>query len=317
MKKLILCSLLTLCCCLSYGQTKKYNHILITNDNGIQDIKRLEALAKTVSEVSKRVSIIVSDTDKSGTSNRFLMGKEKSVYTVTCKSFDKEHNIGIYTIPDNPADCVILGLLGFFGKDRPDFVLSGINGGPNIGPSWFGSGTIGAVRQAALVGVKAIALSGFYSNDENSYRIIPNWIKEFISSDFIDNMDKNSYLTIAFPPIPPSKVKGIKLAERLIAVDLPTAFNENYIKKIYGGIENKPGNQTLWTLDLNNPKIKKMINDSLNDSKKNTDTNYIGQGYIVITPMTVNENNYSLLKKMKKEKNLIPKFNPDIQKDNK
>ena len=37
----------------------KFAHILITNDDGIEDSKRLIALAKSVSEVADRVTIIV------------------------------------------------------------------------------------------------------------------------------------------------------------------------------------------------------------------------------------------------------------------
>jgi len=56
----------------------KYNHILITNDDGIEDADRLLALAESVKEVSKRVSIVVSSFDRSGTSNQTTFGKNQS-----------------------------------------------------------------------------------------------------------------------------------------------------------------------------------------------------------------------------------------------
>jgi 2-polyprenyl-3-methyl-5-hydroxy-6-metoxy-1,4-benzoquinol methylase len=46
------------------------------------------------------------------------------------------------------------------------------------------------------------------------------------------------------------------------------------------------------------------------------DSYYYNQGYIVITPMTINENDYSLLEKMNNEKKLIPKFNPNANNKN-
>ena len=39
----------------------------------------------------------------------------------------------------------------------PDLVISGINGGPNLGDDWFGSGTIGAARTAAYIGIPSVA----------------------------------------------------------------------------------------------------------------------------------------------------------------
>ena len=46
-----------------YCQTK-FNHILITNDDGMEDADRLLALAKSVKDVANRVSIIVSTFDR-------------------------------------------------------------------------------------------------------------------------------------------------------------------------------------------------------------------------------------------------------------
>ena len=220
MKKLIILSMLFLCLHLS-AVPMKYKHILITNDDGIEDADRLIALAKSVRNVAIRVSVIVSSFDRSGTSNHSVYGKYQSTFEVKCEYFDEKNKIAVYTLPANPADCVLLGLSGFFGEDRPDLVLSGINSGPNIGPGWFGSGTIGAARTAAFLGVKAIAFSGFDSKNEKSFSIIPNWIKEFISSGFIDEIGKNSYLTVGFPRIPFKEIKGVRLAERRISYDRP------------------------------------------------------------------------------------------------
>ena len=128
----------------------KYNHILITNDDGIEDADRLLARAESVKKISKRVSIIVPSFDRSGTSNHITFGKHQSILQVTCKYYDNENNIAAYIIPGYPADCILLGLTGLFSDNRPDLVLSGINGGANIGPEWFGSGTIGAIRRSLI-----------------------------------------------------------------------------------------------------------------------------------------------------------------------
>jgi len=278
-----------------YSQTT-FHHVLITNDDGIEDADRLIALAKSVSEVADRVSIIVSEFDRSGFSNHSSFGKYKSVFEITCEYYDKENNIAIYTIPGNPADCVILGLGGFFGEDTPDLVLSGINSGANIGAGWFGSGTIGAIRTAAFCGAKGIALSGFDDDNEESFSIIPQWIKEFLSSGFINELDNGSYLTIGFPRISFEEIKGIKLVSRRIIYDNPEVF---HLKKIYGEEPYDVDNKTIWTAEVTgNPY----------NSEIKYDNDYLAEGYIIITPMSIDENNDVLLNNLKKIEKIIPDF---------
>jgi 5'-nucleotidase len=298
MKNLIPALLLFFCInCINqlYCQTR-FNHILITNDDGKEDSKRLLALAMSVKDIANRVSIIVSDFDRSGSSNHAAYGKYQSSFEVTCKYVDKENNITGYTMPDYPADCVLLGLSGFFGDDRPDLVLSGINSGPNIGPDWFGSGTIGAARMSAYLGVKAIAFSGFNDDNKESFSVIPGWIKEFISSGFIDEMGKNSYLTVGFPRIPFKEIKGVRLSERRISFDQPELIGLN---KISGKEPHVIDSKSIWQLkceaNLNNNDIK-------------YDDSYLDENFIVITPMTINENDHTFLKKLEQKTNRIPEF---------
>ncbi|MFC2137847.1 5'/3'-nucleotidase SurE [Bacteroidota bacterium] len=273
----------------------RFKHILITNDDGIEDEDRLWALAKSVINVADRVSIVVSAFDRSGTSNHTTYGKHQSTIEVECKYHAEKYNITEYIIPGNPGDNVILGLNGLFPDDRPDLVLSGINGGSNIGPDWFGSGTIGAVRMAAFLGVKGIALSGFEDHDHRSFELIPQWITQFISSGILDEMDKNSYLTIGFPEIPLEEIKGVKVAKRRISFDKPE-FAVFY--KIHGEDPHIPKNKTVWALKFKN---------GINDTTIYDDT-YMKEGFIIITPMTIDENNNNLLNTFKEREDQIPDF---------
>lgn len=293
MKKLFIIIFITASSQMFYTQNN-FKHILITNDDGIEDSRRLIAIAKRVSNVADRVSIVVSEFDRSGTSNYSTYGKYKSTFEVTCQYYDEESKISVYTISGNPADCIIVGLGGILGDSRPDLVLSGINGGPNIGPNWFGSGTIGAARTAAFFGVKAIALSGFDDDNENSFTIIPAWIKDFISSGFIDHVEKGSYLTIGFPKIPFEEIKGVKLIERKVVFDNPEVIR---MKKIYGKETNTVDNKTIWTPELLG---------NLNNMENRLDDYYLNEGYVVITPMSINENDNKALENLKKKSALLP-----------
>jgi 5'-nucleotidase len=296
--------IITLCCLyflinapILYAQNNfKFQHILITNDDGVEDADRLLALAKSVKKVALRVSVVVSSFDRSGTSNHTTFGKHQSTLEITCKYHDKKNNIRVYVMPGNPADCVLLGLNGLFPNDKPDLVLSGINGGPNIGPGWFGSGTIGAIRTSAFLGVRGIALSGFEDDDERSFSIIPNWITKFISSDLINEMGENSYLTIGFPKIPLDQIKGVQIAPRKISFDKPNAI---VFHKIYGEKEHEPENTSVWT-------IKYL--EELHNKSTNYDKDFLAEGYIVITPMSINENNTQLLNVFQNKLKEVPAF---------
>ena len=275
----------------------KFNHILITNDDGIENIEILIALAKNVKPLANRVSVVVSTQDRSGSSNYLTFGKHKSSYELTTEYFDQDKNIGIYTMPGYPADCVLLSLSGLFSNDRPDLVLSGINGGSNIGPSWFNSGTIGAVRTATILGVPGIAFSGFDDDNEQSFSLIPEWISKFLESGIIHKMDQHSYLTVAFPEIPLDKIKGIKVCERRILYGQAESIQ---FKKVFGDNIKESDSKTIWAFSPNgNP----------NTGNVKDDVYYLEQGFIIITAMTINENDQRMSEKLKSMELLIPKFN--------
>src|SRR4028118_489215 len=62
-----------------------------------------------------------------------------------------------YAVGGTPADCVRIALHHVCAK--PDLVLSGINAGGNLGVDVYISGTVAAVREAAMHGIPGIAIS--------------------------------------------------------------------------------------------------------------------------------------------------------------
>ncbi len=282
---------------LSQQNNFKFDHILITNDDGIENIDILIALAKSVKPLTHRVSVVVSTEDRSGSSNYITFGKHRSSYEITTEYFSDDKNIGIYTMPGYPADCVLLSLSGLFPNDRPDLVLSGINGGSNIGAAWFTSGTIGAVRMATFLGVQGVAFSGFDDDNEKSFSMIPEWISKFLTSGIIEKIDPNSYLTVAFPEVPLDEIKGIKVSERRIVYGQPEAFQ---FKKVFGDSMSEPDGKTVWAFS---PK-----GDPDTGTAKD-DVYYLKEGFIIISAMTINENDKDLSEKLRSMELLIPAFN--------
>lgn len=68
-----------------------------------------------------------------------------------------------FGVDGTPADCTRIALFDLC--PEPDFVLSGINKGGNLGVDTWLSGTVAAAREAAFMGIPAIAFSQYYRPD--------------------------------------------------------------------------------------------------------------------------------------------------------
>ena len=145
--------------------------VLITNDNGIEDVAT-QALARGFAR-SADVVLVASNEDRSGTSN--LM-----TFTRTGRFVVERRDIGegvrAWALDGYPADCVVFAVAGPMADALPDLVVSGINGGANMADEWFGSGTIGAARTAAFLGIPAIAVSGVEDDDPDAVTAVVDWV---------------------------------------------------------------------------------------------------------------------------------------------
>jgi 5'-nucleotidase len=76
---------------------------------------------------------------------------------LVCKEFFDGDRRG-WAVEGSPADCVKIALFEFC-KQRPDLVVSGINGGLNTGINVLYSGTVAAAIEGAFFGIDSIAVS--------------------------------------------------------------------------------------------------------------------------------------------------------------
>lgn len=242
--------------------------VLITNDNGINDIRIVE-LARAFSKVADTY-VLAAMEDMSGTGHYFTSLKRG---TVTLERRDLGENIHAYAVDGFPADCVILGLTGVMRDNPPDLVISGINGGANLGSSWIGSGTIGAARFAAFAGVPAIAVSGVDDNDIDIVRDAAQWVVALTQTDIVRTMAAPQYLTVSIPDLPPSQIKGIKVTQRADLLEIPV------FKKISGTIGDE---REEWRLEDMQPREDYA-------PPADSDLALYDEGYIVVVPMQADE----------------------------
>ncbi|MCA9228462.1 MAG: 5'/3'-nucleotidase SurE, partial [Planctomycetales bacterium] len=110
--------------------------IMLTNDDGIY-APGLAALERELRKLGD-VCVCAPATEQSGVAHSITF-----LSPLTCKEiFDGDRRRG-WAVEGSPADCVKLGVFELC-PQRPDLVVSGINGGLNAGINVLYSGTVAA-----------------------------------------------------------------------------------------------------------------------------------------------------------------------------
>lgn len=125
--------------------------ILITNDDGIAapGIRALTAVAVEHADVI----VAAPDGAYSGQSHSITVMKPLAV-----REIDDYCGARAYAVAGSPVDCIKLAVHALVPR-CPTLVLSGINHGSNASASVHYSGTLGAVREAAMLGIAGIGFS--------------------------------------------------------------------------------------------------------------------------------------------------------------
>ena len=240
--------------------------ILVTNDDGYMatGIRTLANAARVLGDVN----IVAPDREQSATSHSLTLHHPLRVRVAAD---------GSQVVDGTPTDCVMLGL-GELLSEQPDYVISGVNHGANLGDDVLYSGTVAAAMEATILGIPAIAFS-FASRDAEQ---IPHWeetlstlLKQLISQPAFP---KETLLNVNLPPVAPRQVKGVRittLGRRLYEGSLTRAKDPNGKEYFWiGGGESK-----WWGSD-------------------DSDFRAIQDGYISVTPVHMDLTNYKLLEEI-------------------
>ena len=130
--------------------------ILLTNDDGI-DAPGLAALHGAVASLGE-VHVVAPASVESATSHAVTFHKPVRVARHVGDEQASNGAVAGMAVYGRPADCVKLGL-DHLVPGGVDLVLSGMNAGANVGVNVIYSGTVAAAREAAFIGVPAIAVS--------------------------------------------------------------------------------------------------------------------------------------------------------------
>ena len=227
--------------------------ILVTNDDGIH-APGIEVLERIARSLSADVWTVAPDVEQSGTSHSLTLRRPLRL---------RKYGERRYSVDGTPTDCALLAINHVLKDRRPDLVLSGVNGGANLGEDVTYSGTIAAAMESTLLGVPSIALSQVNRS-------------------------------LGEPPFAIAERHGAEVIRKLVSVSWPVGvlMNVNFPDTPVSGISVGRQGRRISTIELiegRDPKNRPYvwIGDFTNDetAEPDTDLDAVMHGAIAVTPL--------------------------------
>jgi 5'-nucleotidase len=238
-------------------------HILVSNDDGIL-AAGISLLADACRDVG-HVTVVAPDREQSGTSHSLTLHHPLRA---------QRRPDGAFQVDGTPTDCVMLAIEGLM-PERPDFVFSGINHGPNMGEDVLYSGTVSAAMEAVMLGVPGVALSfaGRQTETLLTYRAFLGKLIAKITS--VDGYPRKTLLNINLPDLPADEIRGIRVTR------LGSRFFSESLAKM-----KDPWGRDIWWIGGGFPTWS---------GDDTTDQAAIRDGYVSITPLQMDLTDHALL----------------------
>lgn len=245
--------------------------ILLTNDDGIYT-PAIAKLKQSLNDLGN-VTVVAPDVEQSGVSHSVTFNRP----IMARKVFINNSLFG-YGISGSPVDCVKLAVRELM-KTPPDFLVSGINSGSNVGIHVLHSGTVAAAIEGAILGIPSFAVSLEYTEipDTENAAIITRKIIAFLVKQ---RLPKGTLLNINIPAIPLSQIRGIKITKQHVM-----GFDECFDR------HTDPNGQTFYWLAGNSKPAF---------CEQGTDIAAIKEGFISITPLRFDLTNHDELNELTK-----------------
>ena len=241
--------------------------ILCTNDDGYMTVglRVLADAARTMGEVE----IVAPDREQSATSHALTLHRPLR---------SRRSRDGTRIVDGTPTDCVIMAVNELLGY-HPDFCLSGVNHGANMGEDVLYSGTVAAAMEATVIGIPAVALS--YTGDD--YESLEGWgplLRGFLGQILArESFPAHTLLNVNLPGLPPSEVRGVRVT---------SLGRRRYADSITRALDPK-GREYFW------------IGGDISTWAGAEDADYraVREGFISVTPLHLDLTNYKLLEEIR------------------
>jgi 5'-nucleotidase len=249
-------------------------HILVTNDDGV-NAPGLLALAQAMRELGK-VSVLAPDHNWSASGHVKTLERPLRV-----KAAILGDGSPAMATDGAPSDCVALAVLGLL-PDPVDLVVSGINGGPNLGHDLTYSGTVTAAMEAAISGLPGIAVSlDTPAMLEGALNFTPAAaIAKKVAINVIEHgLPASTLLSVNVPYLPLEEIRGIQITRQGLRI-----YRDALVRR-----DDPRGRPYYW--------IGGEAPGGVPD--EGTDFGALSQGYVSITPVQLDLTAHNLLEPLR------------------
>ena len=251
--------------------------ILVTNDDGIgaPGLKVAEAIAAEIAGPQGEVWVVAPAFEQSGVAQCVSYVRPMRLEQLEARRF---------AVEGSPADCVLAGLHEVMKERPPHLVLSGVNRGHNVAEDTLYSGTVGGAMEAALNGVRAVALSQYFSPatlaSGDPFASARAHGAELLARMLADrNWPEAPYgvfYNVNFPPVPAPEVRGVR-----------ATFQGYRAAATFGVLPHvAPNGRTFLWLTHGHGNA---------DSPKGSDSRKCHDGYITVTPLNADLTAHDLI----------------------
>ncbi|MDM8337088.1 5'/3'-nucleotidase SurE [Mediterranea massiliensis] len=244
--------------------------ILVSNDDGIMS-KGISELIKFIRPLGE-VVVMAPDAPRSGTACSLTTNEPIHYQLVR-----KDVGLTVYKCSGTPADCVKLAFHALLDR-KPDLVIGGINHGDNSAVNVHYSGTMGVVIEGCLKGVPSIAFSLCSHEPDADFEPAGPYVREIVRKVLEKGLPELTCLNVNFPDV--KELKGVKICEQ--AKGQWTNEWENFA--------HRGDSHYYW--------LTGQFEETDADNEKN-DHWALANGYVAITPTTVDVTAYQLMDELK------------------
>jgi 5'-nucleotidase len=176
--------------------------ILLSNDDGVlaSGLAVLERACAPLGELF----VVAPDREQSATSHSLTLHHPLRPVQLGERRWQ---------VDGTPTDCVLLACNAIM-PERPDFVISGINHGPNMGEDVLYSGTVAAAMEGLALGIPSIAVSfaGRVLRSDDLLEAQVETLRVLLQRLMtLPTFPRDTLLNVNLPAVPPSEVKGVRL----------------------------------------------------------------------------------------------------------
>lgn len=176
--------------------------ILLSNDDGIlaKGLGVLEQACEPLGELT----VVAPDREQSATSHSLTLHHPLRPVQLGERRWQ---------VDGTPTDCVMLACEALL-ETRPEYVISGINHGPNMGEDVLYSGTVAAAMEGLALGIPAIAVS-FAGSVLRADAVLETQVDKI--RDLLRHLialpafPRDTLLNVNLPAVPGDQIKGVKL----------------------------------------------------------------------------------------------------------